>query len=369
MMGKRRIHSRHIGMVMTGLLGVVLFAATAVFILLLPTALFEALVVRSGLPALLPAATPPLGDTARLAAAYGVGGVMGAVGAILFRLLDRKFPAHSRPHARAFHFSDDPESFGIEDPVDGDYGALLERNLLPHLASGSYGDHQQVHEPDSGNGRGEEDEDPIVDGSGVADARPIMATVEAPVLPGFRRRADDSPREGRDTAYRSAELPVEEPMFIDLDLLRRGESASSRPATPADELDLGQWPDPASLIDAEIEFAEFEHVDFEVETPEPTPGRVHHDQGAPDHPEPDMRGSAKAPLFVMEPVSIRADADDATTGHQEPAEAASISALMERLEAGLAARSCRTAPPDAAPRDAAPVNAALDELRRMARGR
>lgn len=375
MMGKRRIHSRYIGMLMTGLLGVVLFAATAVFVLLLPSSLFEAFVSRTGLPAFLPAAAPPLGDTARLAVAYGLGGVAGVTGALLFRLLDRKFPARSASPARAFHFSDDVEQSGISDPVDGDYDALLARNLQPRSATASCDERDYGEDRDRGEGLDRGDEDGDEDDAGMAGELPAAAVVDIPVLPGFRRRADDSPRDGREVAYRKDALPIEEPMFIDLDLLRRGESAATRPEAPVDELDLGAWPDPASLIDAEIEFAEFEPVEFSVETAETTLHSEHDEDASSRDPERGMGGNAnmggdtKAPLFVMEPASTAPGARNVAGDPEGPDEAASISALMQRLEAGLAARSRRPAASDAVPRDAAPVSAALDELRRMARGR
>jgi hypothetical protein len=78
--------------------GLALFAGgSAAFALFaMPQALFETLVTRSGLPAVLAAARPPLGADARLAAVAAVGIVTAALAWTILKALDRR-PSAPRP--------------------------------------------------------------------------------------------------------------------------------------------------------------------------------------------------------------------------------------------------------------------------------
>jgi len=86
--------------------GLALFAGgSAAFALFaMPQALFESLVARSGLPAVLAAARPPLGADARWAALAAIGIVTAALAWTILRALDRR-PSVPRPT----HFEADEE--------------------------------------------------------------------------------------------------------------------------------------------------------------------------------------------------------------------------------------------------------------------
>ena len=78
--------------------GLALFAggAAAFALFAMPQALFESLVARSGLPAVLAAARPPLGADARWAAVAAVGIVTAALAWTILKALDRR-PSAPRP--------------------------------------------------------------------------------------------------------------------------------------------------------------------------------------------------------------------------------------------------------------------------------
>jgi hypothetical protein len=77
-------------------------AGSAAFALLaMPTELFSELVWRSRIDLLIPAATPPLGDTARIAAAAGAALILFALVLLLMRALDRPRKRLSRAEVRA----------------------------------------------------------------------------------------------------------------------------------------------------------------------------------------------------------------------------------------------------------------------------
>lgn len=70
---------RPVTLSLTPSLGVAAATCAATICLVLPSATLEALVLNSGIPAILPAAEPPLGYTARVALAMITGGAAGAI--------------------------------------------------------------------------------------------------------------------------------------------------------------------------------------------------------------------------------------------------------------------------------------------------
>lgn len=70
---------RPVTLSLTPSLGVAAAACAATICLVLPSATLEALVLNSGIPAILPAAEPPLGYTGRVALAMITGGAAGAI--------------------------------------------------------------------------------------------------------------------------------------------------------------------------------------------------------------------------------------------------------------------------------------------------
>lgn len=70
---------RPVTLSLTPSLGIAAAACAATICLVLPSATLEALVLTSGIPAIVPAAEPPLGYTARVALAMITGGAAGAI--------------------------------------------------------------------------------------------------------------------------------------------------------------------------------------------------------------------------------------------------------------------------------------------------
>lgn len=96
----RKITKRQANFIMSEVTGIVLALAVAFFFVAMPADIFGQLVSASGLPAILPAAAPPLGETARMIVAALAGSLSGMAVILLFLLLDRqpeKQPETVRP--------------------------------------------------------------------------------------------------------------------------------------------------------------------------------------------------------------------------------------------------------------------------------
>ena len=89
MMAARRLNRRQTGYVLAGSMGLSMGMAFAFFIFAMPSAMFESIIVGSGLPSLTAAAQPPLGETARIGVAGMAGLLAGAVVIALSLLSDR----------------------------------------------------------------------------------------------------------------------------------------------------------------------------------------------------------------------------------------------------------------------------------------
>lgn len=354
---KKHLRSRQVGLVMTGLLGAMLFAATALFLLFLPQPLFEALVLRSGLPALAPMAAPPLGETARMLAACGLGAGVGSTGAALFFMLDRKFPARAPVRVESFHPETVDEAGPPRDAVAEDYGLLLERNLKPRftLRVDDGGLLEEAHR--------------LAGGASEPDAEATLGEAGVTRMPGFRRRADDSPRDPRDEAGAAVARagPDEAPMIVDVAMLHPSAAAMDDGAGKTGTLDLGNWPDPDAVVDAEIEFTDF--IEFEVVSPEyPTVEEAGTDAVADARPALEESPDPLAPAVRQAGRDPAALATEAPADRPDTGDEGSIAMLLQRLEAGLARQGERHAS-SGAPRDTARARAALDELRRMVQAR
>lgn len=90
MMAARRLNRQQTGYVLAGSMGLSIAMAFAFFVFAMPSAMFESIVMATGLPSLIAAAQPPLGDTARLAVAGAAGLLAGGATAALFLLADRR---------------------------------------------------------------------------------------------------------------------------------------------------------------------------------------------------------------------------------------------------------------------------------------
>jgi hypothetical protein len=109
MMAARRLNGRQTGYVLAGSMGLSIAMAFAFFVFAMPSALFESIVIGSGLPTFIAAAEPPLGETARLAVAGVVGLLAGVTVVTLFllggRQEDRRRAAAKRPISAHEDFS------------------------------------------------------------------------------------------------------------------------------------------------------------------------------------------------------------------------------------------------------------------------
>lgn len=110
MMASRRLNRRQTGYVLAGSMGFSIAMAFAFFVFAMPSDLFESIVAASGLPAILAAAQPPLGQTARLAVAGTAGLFAGGAVAALFLLADRREDSRRKTTMRPFTISPDFES-------------------------------------------------------------------------------------------------------------------------------------------------------------------------------------------------------------------------------------------------------------------
>ena len=112
--------------------------ALAAGVMLTPIGLIEMGAVSSGLSQILPAATPPLGDTARLVLAFALGiggmGVIAAVQAIATRIMDRR-PSAIRIGYEIGYEDEDENAFSDAHFADGPRRPLFASSDLEGIAS------------------------------------------------------------------------------------------------------------------------------------------------------------------------------------------------------------------------------------------
>lgn len=90
MMASRRLNRRQTNAVLAGSMALTIALAVAFFVIAMPRDLLEGLVSATGLPVILAAAQPPLGETARLILAACGAATVGAAVLALFLLTDRQ---------------------------------------------------------------------------------------------------------------------------------------------------------------------------------------------------------------------------------------------------------------------------------------
>lgn len=106
----QKLTKRQANFIMTEVSGIILSLAVAFMFVAMPQNVFEGLVSASGLPLILSAAQPPLGETARMVVAALAGSLAGMVVIALFLLLDRE-PEKKDESVRPFSASNDLFSF------------------------------------------------------------------------------------------------------------------------------------------------------------------------------------------------------------------------------------------------------------------
>ena len=366
-----RALSQRLNLSLASLLGGGAGLVIGVAAFLLPGALLESLVMDSGIPALFPAAEPPLGITARAAIACITGGGTALFGWFgLFLLLDGKSFGATRADAaipsvrRADAHPDAPP----RPPVHAmrDLG-------VPFL---------DVHadQPVAA----QDDPDAVRHESAEAGSPPQAS---APVLSQPERSAIDAPPPAAPSAPAIAdEPPAPRGLPVDLDMPL---SAYDPWAVPAEPLPAPEKVKPLSRPERPAIFGPNERIETFELTPPVRPAaapamREHLSlvaTASPIESEPPMSNAARAPsqpdippIPAPEPARVPAPEPEATRPLAGPATDMSIHALLERLERGVARRA-ETGPgpatpervPEPAPKqDAHNLNDTLAALRELA---
>lgn len=184
----RKLDTRKANFIMTEVLGIVLALAVAFFFVAMPADVFGRLVSASGLPAILPAVAPPLGETARMIVGALAGSLAGMAVILFFLLLDGR--SKKRPETVHPFF------------VNND---LAPMEMMPSVK---------------------------------AKPLDIAPEREAPIVAPFEIVSEPSESEPNEAA--------EGPIFLDFRAIR----AAAKPMVDQVPLDLGQWrlaePDAAS---------------------------------------------------------------------------------------------------------------------------
>jgi len=102
MMAARKLNRRQADFVLAGSMGMILGLALAFFVFAMPRDVFEGIVSASGLPSMLAAAEPPLGQTARMIMAALAGGLSAILVSVLFLCIDWPAEKKQRPPRPAF---------------------------------------------------------------------------------------------------------------------------------------------------------------------------------------------------------------------------------------------------------------------------
>jgi hypothetical protein len=271
-MATRRLNRRQTNTVLAGAMSFALALAIAFFVIAMPKDIFEGLVLATGLPSVLAAAAPPLGETARLIVAALTGGIAG-IAVLASFLFTARLPQKQTSVVRPFVASDlDFLQAKPADVIKPEFDAVLDLEPLSESMQSA---------PPS-----------------IVEAEAIEVLAETPAA-----------------VEKAAE---EAPLFLDFKAMR----AVTPPANDPPALDLAEW---------------------KVAAPE-------------RKPEPGFKPEIKKPSRpITAPAKIAED---------EP-----ISALMQRLEAGLERRAVRgeaPAQPPAINRSGVGLRSTLDELRQMA---
>lgn len=118
-MATRKLNRRQADYVLAGSMGLVLGLALAFFVFAMPQDLFESIVNATGLPSVLSAAEPPLGQTARMIMAALAGGFAALLVGVLFLFID--WPAEKKqvPARPAFSAAELDSLFGSSETGEG----------------------------------------------------------------------------------------------------------------------------------------------------------------------------------------------------------------------------------------------------------
>lgn len=362
-------------------------------IMVMPAAVFGALVVTSGLPALVPAAAPPLGDIARIGWALALAAGAFALVWLMLRALGKGSPPAkaaardaapapvAQPEAeappgrrnRAFGGMANLEPEAAPEPpaprlrrADAHPDAPARRPLFAGSDLGEpVADHDETESDAEGWNDADSDEWPAPLPQFIADDM-ARSVYDSDIHPGHgEAAADDDVTDSEEPAG-----------FVDADPA----APFDEPAAPVADIVPTVEHEPFATDDFAPAPAAFEPAEpfAEEDFMAPPPADPVADE-APFAEQPGVRPRVKKPLDLSayEPETDESALDD------EPATEESIAELMQRLEQGVARRGAGS---DAGPTDYAPLQAraparpgdddpiddrlrnALDDLQRRASG-
>jgi hypothetical protein len=205
MMASRRLNRRQTNAVLAASMAITIALAVAFFVIAMPRDLLEGLVSATGLPAILSAAQPPLGETARLILAACGAGAVGAIVLGLFLLTDRQ-PARK---------ADKPES---GNPFFADLDLPVEPKPEPVITMPSFARSAAF----------ELQAEPVepLNMSEIVETIELTDVIEEPVADAPVAVEPDPVAPQKDA-----------PIFLDFKAMRAGTPPSNDPSP----LDLGQW--------------------------------------------------------------------------------------------------------------------------------
>jgi len=226
MMASRRLNRRQTNAVLAFSMAMTIALAVAFFVVAMPRDILEGSVSATGLPVILPAAQPPLGETARLILAACGAGMAGAIVLALFLLTDRQ-PARKPVTPETGH----PFFTDLDMPVEPKPAPVTTMPSFSRPANFEL--RTETAEP--------------LNIAEIIETIELTDVVEEPVavepVPAepepvaFEPEPDVVEPEPVVTAPEAAAPQKDQPLFLDFRAMRAGTPPSNDPSP----LDLGQW--------------------------------------------------------------------------------------------------------------------------------
>ena len=212
MMASRRLNRRQTNAVLAFSMAMTIALAVAFFVVAMPRDILEGSVSATGLPVILPAAQPPLGETARLILAACGAGMAGAIVLALFLLTDRQ-PARKPVTPETGH----PFFTDLDMPVEPKPAPVTTMPSFSRPANFEL--RTETAEP--------------LNIAEIIETIELTDVVEEPVA------VEPVPAEPEPvvTAPEAAAPQNDQPLFLDFRAMRAGTPPSNDPSP----LDLGQW--------------------------------------------------------------------------------------------------------------------------------
>ena len=219
MMASRRLNRRQTNAVLAFSMAMTIALAVAFFVVAMPRDILEGSVAATGLPMILAAAQPPLGETARLILAACGAGMAGAIVLALFLLTDRQ-PARKPVTPETGH----PFFTDLDTPVEPKPAPVMTMPSFSRPANFEL--RTETTEP--------------LNVAEIIETIELTDVVEEPVavepVP-VEPEPDAVESEPVVTAPEAAAPQKDAPLFLDFRAMRTGTPPSNDPSP----LDLGQW--------------------------------------------------------------------------------------------------------------------------------